>query len=75
MVNSIRYSLQTLHDDLDLFLTAMLCRTVFYGQYQCSGPGADFGRRVSLSRELTQQEAKPFISIGFVDGYEWLTNL
>lgn len=49
--------------------------TVFYGQYQCSGPGADFGRRVSWSRELTQQEAKPFISIGFVDGYEWLTNL
>ncbi|GMH24019.1 hypothetical protein Nepgr_025862 [Nepenthes gracilis] len=48
--------------------------TVFYGQYKCFGPGADFGGRVSWSRELTRQEARPFISVGFVDGYEWLTN-
>ncbi|XP_050228469.1 probable pectinesterase 53 [Mercurialis annua] len=46
--------------------------TVFYGQYQCSGPGARFGGRVSWSRELTEQEVKPFISIDFVDGYDWL---
>ncbi|KAF2290827.1 hypothetical protein GH714_015671 [Hevea brasiliensis] len=46
--------------------------TVFYGQYKCSGPGADFGGRVSWSRELTDQEAKPFISINFIDGHEWL---
>ncbi|KAG8659999.1 hypothetical protein MANES_02G101400v8 [Manihot esculenta] len=31
--------------------------TVFYGQYKCSGPGADFGGRVSWSRELTEQES------------------
>lgn len=52
-----------------------LWRTVFYGQYKCSGPGADFGKRVSWSRELTQLEAKPFVSIAFVDGHEWLTSL
>ncbi|KAL1815558.1 hypothetical protein ACET3Z_018132 [Daucus carota] len=46
--------------------------TVFYGQFQCSGPGADHGGRVAWSRELTQQEAKPFISIDFIDGHEWL---
>ncbi|KDP46694.1 hypothetical protein JCGZ_06482 [Jatropha curcas] len=46
--------------------------TVFYGQYKCSGPGADFGGRVSWSRELTEEEAKPFISIGFIDGHQWL---
>ncbi|KAF8377874.1 hypothetical protein HHK36_031262 [Tetracentron sinense] len=49
--------------------------TVFYGQYECSGPGSDFGGRVPWSRELTQQEAKPFISLSFIDGYEWLSNL
>ncbi|KAL1133893.1 hypothetical protein V6Z11_A12G069800 [Gossypium hirsutum] len=46
--------------------------TVFYGQYKCSGPGAEFGGRVSWARELTRQEAKPFISIDFIDGHSWL---
>ncbi|XP_010679844.2 probable pectinesterase 53 [Beta vulgaris subsp. vulgaris] len=49
--------------------------TVFYGQYKCSGPGADHGVRVSWSRELTTQEAQPFISYDFIDGDEWLKNL
>ncbi|KAJ6678732.1 ACYL-COA THIOESTER HYDROLASE YBHC-RELATED [Salix viminalis] len=48
--------------------------TVFFGQYKCSGPGADFGGRVAWSRELTEQQARPFISIGFIDGHEWLLN-
>lgn len=52
-----------------------MCRTVFYGQYKCSGPGADHGVRVSWSRELTTQEAQPFISYDFIDGDEWLKNL
>ncbi|KAI8018075.1 putative pectinesterase 53 [Camellia lanceoleosa] len=47
-------------------------KTVFYGQYKCMGPGADFEGRVSWSRELTLQEAKPFISLNFIDGYDWL---
>ncbi|KAJ8642228.1 hypothetical protein MRB53_018922 [Persea americana] len=46
--------------------------TVFYGQYKCSGPGAEFGGRVSWSRELTSEEAKPFISLTFIDGQEWI---
>ncbi|KAE8685409.1 putative pectinesterase 53 [Hibiscus syriacus] len=46
--------------------------TVFYGQYKCSGPGADFGGRVSWARELTKSEAKPFISVDFIDGHTWL---
>ncbi|XP_021718122.1 probable pectinesterase 53 isoform X1 [Chenopodium quinoa] len=49
--------------------------TVFYGQYKCSGPGANYGGRVAWSRELTSQEAQPFISYDFIDGYEWLRNL
>ncbi|CAN0919048.1 Probable pectinesterase 53 [Linum grandiflorum] len=46
--------------------------TVFYGQYKCWGPGANFGGRVSWSRELTDAEAEPFVSLGFIDGHEWL---
>lgn len=47
-------------------------RTVFYGQYKCTGAGAGFAGRVSWSRELTDEEAKPFISLGFIDGSEWI---
>ncbi|KAJ0971416.1 hypothetical protein J5N97_019375 [Dioscorea zingiberensis] len=46
--------------------------TVFYGQYKCTGPGANHGGRVSWSRELTDEEAKPFISLNFIDGLEWI---
>ncbi|XVE98077.1 hypothetical protein REPUB_Repub03eG0074300 [Reevesia pubescens] len=46
--------------------------TVFYGQYKCTGPGASFAGRVSWSRELSDEEAKPFISLSFIDGSEWI---
>lgn len=46
--------------------------TVFYGQYKCTGPGASFAGRVSWSRELTDSEAKPFTSLTFIDGSEWI---
>ncbi|KAM7509601.1 hypothetical protein LguiA_020054 [Lonicera macranthoides] len=52
--------------------SGVVARTVFYGQYKCSGPGARFAGRVSWSRELTDEEAKPFISLGFIDGSEWI---
>lgn len=45
---------------------------MFYGQYKCTGAGAGFAGRVSWSRELTDEEAKPFISLGFIDGSEWI---
>ncbi|KAF7136273.1 hypothetical protein RHSIM_Rhsim08G0035100 [Rhododendron simsii] len=48
--------------------------TVFYGQFKCWGPGAEYGGRVSWSRELTRQEAEPFISLDFIDGHNWLPN-
>nr|QIR83194.1 pectin methylesterase 36 [Cunninghamia lanceolata] len=46
--------------------------TVFFGQYKCSGPGSNYEGRVSWCRELTDQEAKPFIDLSFVDGKEWI---
>ncbi|KAI6671458.1 hypothetical protein NL676_006343 [Syzygium grande] len=47
--------------------------TVFYGQYKCMGPGASFGGRVPWSRELTPEEAKPFVSLDFIDARDWLS--
>ncbi|KAK9715428.1 hypothetical protein RND81_06G164400 [Saponaria officinalis] len=49
--------------------------TVYYGQYKCKGPGASFAGRVAWSKELTDDEAKPFLSLNFIDGSEWIVNL
>ncbi|KAF3788738.1 putative pectinesterase 53 [Nymphaea thermarum] len=46
--------------------------TVFYGQYKCLGPGANYAGRVAWSRELTDDEARPFINLNFIDGTEWI---
>ncbi|KAE8008330.1 hypothetical protein FH972_004851 [Carpinus fangiana] len=45
---------------------------VYYGEYKCSGPGANFTGRVPWARMLRDEEAKPFIGIHFVEGYSWL---
>lgn len=47
-------------------------RTVFYGQYKCSGPGAVTKERVKWSKELTSKQARPFSTISFIDGKDWL---
>ncbi|KAK1356773.1 Pectinesterase [Heracleum sosnowskyi] len=47
---------------------------VYYGEYECSGPGANLSGRVSWARILTAQEAKPFIGTYFIDGDTWLTS-
>ncbi|KAL3720467.1 hypothetical protein ACJRO7_005306 [Eucalyptus globulus] len=49
-----------------------LARTVFYGQYKCTGLGASSGGRVSWSRELTPEEAEPFVSLDFIGARGWL---
>ncbi|KAG5376555.1 hypothetical protein IGI04_041151 [Brassica rapa subsp. trilocularis] len=46
--------------------------TVFYGQYKCTGAGANYAGRVAWARELTDEEAKPFISLTFIDALVFL---
>lgn len=48
-------------------------RTVFYGQYQCYGPGAKEAGRVGWSHELTAPQAAAFSSLSFIDGNSWVT--
>ncbi|KAF8394713.1 hypothetical protein HHK36_020930 [Tetracentron sinense] len=45
---------------------------VYYGEYKCSGPGANWTGRVPWARMLTDIEAKPFMGTYFVDGDTWL---
>lgn len=45
---------------------------VFYGEYQNKGPGAAKTGRVKYSRELTQAEVSPFLTLGFIKASPWL---
>lgn len=47
-------------------------KTVYYAEYQCTGPGANRDGRVSWSKSLTTEQAKPFSTISFIDGQDWL---
>lgn len=49
-----------------------MCRTVYYGEYKCSGPGADLKGRVQWAHNLTDEEAQPFIGTHYVDADSWL---
>ncbi|KXG32951.1 putative pectinesterase 11 [Sorghum bicolor] len=47
-------------------------RTAFYGQYQCYGEGSKTDGRVAWSHDMSQAQAAPFITKGWVGGQEWL---
>ncbi|KAF3967114.1 hypothetical protein ACB098_10G067000 [Castanea mollissima] len=46
--------------------------SLYYGEYKCSGPGANLTGRVPWARMLTDEEAKPFIGTYYVEGDSWL---
>ncbi|GAB4830618.1 hypothetical protein Ancab_020384 [Ancistrocladus abbreviatus] len=46
--------------------------SVYYGEYKCSGPGANMTGRVKWARALTDQEVEPFLGTYYVDGDAWL---
>ncbi|XP_022846240.1 probable pectinesterase 15 [Olea europaea var. sylvestris] len=47
-------------------------QTVFFGEYECSGEGANYTYRVAYGKQLKQTEAAPYMDISFVDGQQWL---
>jgi len=55
-----------------LWIWILYHRTVFYGQYQCSGPGASEAGRVGWSHELSAAQAAAFSSVSFINGNQWL---
>ncbi|PWA60482.1 pectin lyase-like superfamily protein [Artemisia annua] len=48
-------------------------QTIFFGEYGCSGPGANNTYRVPYAKQLSVEEATPFMDISFIDGHEWLS--
>ncbi|XP_076928249.1 putative pectinesterase 14 [Bidens hawaiensis] len=49
-------------------------QTVFFGEYGCSGPGANTTFRVPYVKTLTEEEATPFMDISFIDGNDWISH-
>lgn len=46
--------------------------TVFFGLYNCYGPGARAARRISWAHELTPAQAQPFLVKSYINGRHWL---
>ncbi|KAL2620245.1 hypothetical protein R1flu_000450 [Riccia fluitans] len=47
-------------------------KTVFYGEYKCFGPGANRKGREVWSYELSDKQVKPFLTVDWIDGKDWL---
>ncbi|CAI8595571.1 unnamed protein product [Vicia faba] len=47
-------------------------KTLFFGEYKNTGPGADTKKRVKFTKQLSDGEAKPFITLGIIQGSRWL---
>lgn len=54
------------------YIFDIVFRTVFFGVYQCRGPGAAAARGLSLARELDFESAHPFLVKSFVNGRHWI---
>ncbi|KAG5247396.1 hypothetical protein OIU78_000725 [Salix suchowensis] len=46
--------------------------TASFGEYKCDGEGANPAARAKASKQLTPDQAAPFISLGFIEGSKWL---
>ncbi|KAK9099076.1 hypothetical protein Syun_026121 [Stephania yunnanensis] len=47
-------------------------RTVFYGKYQCTGPGASTSKRAKYTKILSDGEAKPYLDKSYINAATWL---
>ncbi|KAL1196820.1 putative pectinesterase 49 [Cardamine amara subsp. amara] len=47
-------------------------KTVFYGEYMCTGPGSNKEKRVAHTQEIDNKEAKHFLTLGYIKGSKWL---
>ncbi|KAK9699382.1 hypothetical protein RND81_08G170400 [Saponaria officinalis] len=47
-------------------------KTVYFGEYKNSGPGASRSGRAKFAKQLTDKEAELFISLEYIDAAKWL---
>ncbi|KAJ0918700.1 putative pectinesterase [Helianthus annuus] len=50
----------------------IFCRNLFFGEFGNTGPGAEMSGRGSFVKKLKLEEAKPFISLSYIEGSKWL---
>ncbi|PWA51996.1 pectinesterase 11 [Artemisia annua] len=50
-------------------------RTVYYGEYNCYGPGANRAKRVGWSRELSHDQSAQFLNRDIIGARSWLRPL
>ncbi|KAF5749337.1 hypothetical protein HS088_TW04G01305 [Tripterygium wilfordii] len=49
-------------------------QSIFYGEYNCTGAGANMTMRASYVQRLNDTQASPFLNMSFIDGDQWLFN-
>ncbi|KAJ1412084.1 Pectinesterase, catalytic [Sesbania bispinosa] len=47
-------------------------RTTFFGEYKNKGPGANSKKRAPFTKQLSDADVKPFITLGMLEGSKWL---
>ncbi|KAG8379482.1 hypothetical protein BUALT_Bualt07G0093100 [Buddleja alternifolia] len=47
-------------------------QTIFYGEYNCSGDGANTTLRAPYAQRLNDTQASPFLNVTFIDADQWL---
>ncbi|KAB2613370.1 pectinesterase 8 [Pyrus ussuriensis x Pyrus communis] len=47
-------------------------QTIFYGEYNCSGAGANMSLRAPYVQKLNDTQASLFLNASFIDGGDWL---
>ncbi|CAA7026923.1 unnamed protein product [Microthlaspi erraticum] len=47
-------------------------KTVFYGEYECRGPGSNKEKRVDHTKEIDKKEVNQFLTLGYIKGSSWL---
>ncbi|PSS32459.1 Pectinesterase [Actinidia chinensis var. chinensis] len=47
-------------------------KNVFFGEYNCKGPGSSLEGRVGFFKKLSDADATPFLNLGFIEGSKWL---
>ncbi|XP_061346387.1 probable pectinesterase 67 [Gastrolobium bilobum] len=45
---------------------------LFHAEYKCHGPGATTEGRAPWSKQLTDEQVAPFLSVDYIDGKNWL---
>ncbi|XP_047938342.1 pectinesterase 1-like [Salvia hispanica] len=46
--------------------------TVYFGEFNNRGPGANMEKRVTFAKKLTPAEANPFITLAYIEASTWL---